>query len=364
MSHRLLSLVRSELSPLSAYKAFAKSFPAKLDANESPWPLPAAARARIAEVLSELPYHRYPDAGAHALRKALASHLGATDPDTLVLGVGSDEVLAMLMRAMSEPRPGRHKAAVLFPEPSFVMYQMRSVIEDMEPVVVPLDARFQLDVDAMLEAIARREPNLVFLASPNNPTGNAFIEADVVRVIEAAKDALVILDEAYGAFSGKTLAHLAARYDNVALMGTLSKIGMAALRVGWAQLPRALADEIEKVRQPYNLSSPSQAVATLALTELWPTLEAHIGAIVEERARLADSLARFDALTVFPSDANFFLVRYDDYAEALATSLLAQGVSVRAFKGKGPLSGHLRITVGTPEENQRLIAALDELLSA
>jgi histidinol-phosphate aminotransferase len=355
------ALVKSTLGPLSAYKPFAKSFPAKLDANESPWPLPAEARARVAELVANIDLHRYPDAGAHGLRDVLAKRLGA-DPDALVLGVGSDEALAMLMRALSEPRTGQQRPVVLVPEPSFVMYAMRAVVEDCEPVTVPLDAQFQLDVPAMLAAIARTRPNLIFLATPNNPTGNAFRDADIVRIIEAAPDALVIIDEAYGAFAGRTLRSLSSRYDNVAMMGTLSKIGLAALRVGWVELPRKLAEHVEKVRQPYNLNALSQAVAELALTELWPVLEQQVADIRGERTRLGAGLRGLDKLTVFPSDANFFLVRFAGDSEALARDLLARGISVRAFKGSAALAGHLRITVGTPAEDDMLLSALRELI--
>jgi histidinol-phosphate aminotransferase len=356
---KLLELVRDGVRPLSPYKAFAKSFPAKLDANESPFALPEVARERVARALSEVHLNRYPDAGAHALREALADHLTVEDPERLVLGVGSDEDLAMLMRALSKPRAGQARARVLFPDPSFVMYGMRSIIEDCEPVPVPLAEDFQLDVQRMRAAIEESRPNLIFLASPNNPTGNCFRESDVIGIIEAAPDALVILDEAYVAFAPKSLRSLADRYENVAMLGTLSKIGLAAARVGWALLPRALADEVEKVRQPYNLNSLSQVVATLALTELWPVLSSQIAEIRTQREALQRALASVDALTVLPSDANFFLVRVASGAEALARELLARGVSVRAFKDPaGPLVGHLRITVGTATENQLLVDAL------
>jgi histidinol-phosphate aminotransferase len=363
MTSPLAPLIRRTLAPLSAYKAFAQPFPAKLDANESPWSLPPAARARIAERLSLLDYNRYPDAGAHELREALAGRLGADDPDSLVLGVGSDEPIAMLMRTLSEPKQGQARARVLFPDPSFVMYEMRAIVEDLEPVAVALDGAFQLDMERMAQSIERARPNLIFLASPNNPTGNCFRSEDIERTIELAPDALVVIDEAYGAFSGRTLSPLMARFPNVAVMGTLSKIGFAAARVGWVRLPRELADAVEKSRQPYNLNSLSQAVATLALTELWPTLEAQIAAIREERTRLGEALAELPRLTLFPSDANFFLVRVERDAQELAARLLERGVSVRAFKSASSrLAGHLRITVGTPAENDLLLANLRPLL--
>jgi histidinol-phosphate aminotransferase len=362
MTFRLDSLVKDNVRPLSAYKAFAKSFPAKLDANESPWPLPPEAQAGIAQLVSELDFHRYPDAGCHELREALAVRLSVKDADCLVLGVGSDEAIAMLMRALAQPKVGQTRAAVLYPDPSFVMYGMRSIIEDCEPVPVPLTSDFQLDLPRMQAAIQAKRPNLIFLASPNNPTGNSFREQDIRRVIELAPDAIVVLDEAYGAFAGKSSSALAERYDNVAMMGTLSKIGWAALRVGWVRLPRTLADEVEKVRQPYNLNSLSQAVATLALTELWPVVERQVQKIRAERARLESMLRGFERLYVHPSDANFFLVRVGN-AEELASKLLERGVSVRAFKGaQGALAGHVRITVGTPAEDDLLIESLRAVL--
>ena len=362
MSAALRALVKRSLAPLAAYRAFAHSFPAKLDANENPWPLPVEARERLAAALAQLEYHRYPDAGAGALRRALAQRLGTRDPDSLVLGVGSDETLAMLMRTLSEPKPGQPRARVLYPEPSFVMYGMRSIVEDLEPVPVALDAAFQLDMERMASAIAAARPNIIFLATPNNPTGNCFRREDVERIVELAADALVVIDEAYGAFSGGTLRALMERHDNVAMMGTLSKIGFAAARVGWVELPRWLADEVEKTRQPYNMNSLSQTVATLALTELWPTLEAQVAAIREERARLASALSTLGTLTVFPSDANFILVRLQGDAQQVAADLLTRGVSVRAFKdASGRLAGHLRITVGTPSENELLLTSLRAL---
>lgn len=361
MSGGIRDLVRRAIRPLKPYKAAVKSFPAKLDANESPWELPVDARERLARQLAEAPMHRYPDAGAHALRAALSTRVGG-DADQLVLGVGSDEVLAMLMRAFSQPRTGREQATVLFPDPSFVMYGMRSVIEDCEPVAVPLTADFQLDMDAMTEAIERTQPNLIFLATPNNPTGNTFRDADLRRVAELACDSLVIIDEAYAAFAGRSLSDWPAQFDNVAVMGTLSKVGFAAARLGWVRMPGDSADELEKSRQPYNINTLSQLVATAALTDLWPTVQEQVERVREERQRLLPSLEAFDGMKVFPSEANFFLVHVGDRAETLANELLKHGVSVRAFRGDaGRLAGHLRITVGTPDENERLLKSLKQV---
>lgn len=360
--HPLLSLVRPEIRPLRAYAPPATPPPVKLDANESPWPLPDEARRRLAEALAAVQAHRYPDARAGRVREALARRSGGS-PDDYVLGAGSDEVIALLMTALVEPRAGRSRAAVLVPEPTFVMFRIAAITHGLEPVGVPLDPDWHLDVEAMRRALREHRPNLVFLATPNNPTGNAYRDEDLRAVIESDPGALFIIDEAYGAFAGRSLASWCDRYPNVAALGTLSKVGLAAARVGWCRLPPALAVEVDKARQPYNLSTLAQTAAELALGELGPVLDDRVGRIVAERERLGEALARFDAFTVFPSQANFFLLHHAGDPEALTSSLRERGIAIKSFHGHGGrLAGHLRITVGTPEENDQLLAALGELL--
>jgi histidinol-phosphate aminotransferase len=360
MSEPPLEIAAEVLADLSAYRTKPDPAPIKLDANESPWPLPDAARARLAEVLGEAPLHRYPDLLARDVRRALAARLGAA-PEELVLGVGSDEVIGVLMTALSRPRPGAARATVLYPTPTFVMYPITTRVHGLEPVEVPLRDDWSLDVDATCAAVAARRPNLVFLATPNNPTGNTFDDAALRAVVEAAPEALVVIDEAYGPFAGRSLNDWVDRHPNVAVLGTLSKVGLAGLRLGWVRLHPALANEVEKARPPYNLNLYAQLAARVVLEELPHVLDEQVERIVAERARLGEALAAIDGVRVFPSQANFFLVEVPD-AAAVHARLLERGVQVRRFGSIPRLSRHLRVTVGTPEEDDRLIEALAKAL--
>lgn len=361
-SDALFALLRPELAPLRAYAAPAGTLPIKLDANESPWPLSQALRARLATSLAELPLHRYPDPYATAVRVPLAAQLHAR-PDELVLGCGSDELIALLCTALARPREGRARAVVLYPTPTFSMYRITALAHGLEPLEVPLGADFALDLPKMRAAIAEHRPNLIFLATPNNPTGNAFADDDLRAVIAAAPESLVVLDEAYAAFAGRSLSAWCAEYANVALLGTLSKFGLAAARVGWARLPGALATEVDKARQPFNLNALSQAIAALALGALRPELDAHVAAIVAERTRLTDALALLPSLQVTPSQANFLLVRFAADPTPLVEKLAAAGIAVRAFsETQVALRRCVRITIGTPRENDALLTVLSREL--
>jgi histidinol-phosphate aminotransferase len=360
MSGPPLDIAGEALAGLSAYRTKPDPAEVKLDANESPWPLPDEARARLAEVLAEAPLHRYPDLLARDLRRALSRHVGAA-PEELVLGVGSDEVIGILMTALGRPRPGAARATVLYPTPTFVMYPITTRVHGLEPVEVPLRDDWSLDVDATRDALAESRPNLVFLATPNNPTGNTFDDASLRAVVEAAPGALVVIDEAYAPFAGRSLNDWVDRHPNVAVLGTLSKVGLAGLRLGWVRLHPALATEVEKARPPYNLNLYAQLAARVLLEEMPEVLDAQVARIVAERARLGEALDAIDGVRAFPSAANFFLVEVPD-AAAVHGRLLEQGVQVRRFASIPRLSRHLRVTVGTPEEDDRLLEALANAL--
>lgn len=358
----LKALFRPELGELSAYRVPPAAPEVKLDANESPWSLPGEAWELILSAVRRTALHRYPDGRATRLREALATRLGGT-PDEYVLGSGSDEVISILATAMSKPRTGKERPAVLYSEPTFGMYGMTSRAHGWRTLGVPLDDRWDLDVDAMTRAFEREQPNVAYYASPNNPTGNYLSRDRLEKLILGFPDTLHIVDEAYGGFSRESFADWCAEHPQCAVLGTLSKVGLAAIRVGWVRLDGALAHELEKVRQPFNLNALSQEIATLALTDLAPTLRAHVGAIVTERERLFKELSRHSSLGCFPSDANFLLVRYDGDVAKLCKDLLSRQIAVRRFSnGDARLEECVRITVGTPEENQRLVAALDEIL--
>lgn len=359
----LKTLFRPELEELSPYRVPPVSPEVKLDANESPWPLPPEARARLAAVLHTTQLHRYPDGRATKLREALAWGLGGT-ADEYVVGAGSDELISLLATAMNRSRPGARRPVVVFPEPTFVMYGVTSRAHGWEPVGVPLDDTWNLDARAMKETLERHRPNLVYYATPNNPTGNCFSATVIGQLIETFPDTLHVIDEAYGAYSEQSFATWCEEHPQCALLGTLSKVGFAGIRVGWMRLREPLARELDKVRQPFNLNTASQEIATLALTDLAPLLEEHITLVVAERERLAAVLGDYEALHCFPSDANFLLVEYAGDVPRLCEALLEREIAIRRFSAGDPrLAQCIRITIGTPQENERLIDALDDILS-
>ena len=359
----LKSLFRPELQELTAYRVPPAPPPVKLDANESPWPLPPEARARMAAAMHATAIHRYPDGRAKQLRETLSWALGGS-PDEYVLGAGSDELIALMATAMCRPREGAERPVVVFPEPTFVMYRITGRAHGWTTVGIPLDDAWDLDSDAMVAAFEAHRPNLAYYATPNNPTGNCFSRDRVEALVRAYPDTLHVIDEAYGAYSGESFALLCEELPQCALLGTLSKVGFASARVGWVRLDESLSAELEKVRQPFNLSTASQVAATLALTDLGPLLERQITTIVAERQLLVTELERHESLRCYSSDANFLLVEFGGDVPELCDALLDHGIAVRQFRAGDPrLHSCIRITIGTPEENQRLLEALRDILS-
>lgn len=359
--HRL----RPELAELSPYRVPPTPPRIKLDANESPWPLSEEARQAIATAVAELPLNRYPDGRASSLRHALSAHLDAS-PESLILGAGSDEVIAMMINAFSGRVVSDEPATVLFPGPSFVMYGITSKNHGLRPIDVPLardGARYVLDTDAMSAAFKRERPSLCFYANPNNPTGEAFDDASLRTLVDAFPETVHVIDEAYGPFHRAsptsvptTLSSWIADRPQVAVMSTLSKIGLAGVRLGWLQAHPALIFELEKVRQPFNLNAPGQAVAEVLLSSYSELLESQVVRIVEERERLIPALSSL-GVVCSPSDANFVLC---GLPKSLQAPLLERGIALRFFSDPR-LDGSARVTVGTPDETDALVDALREL---
>jgi histidinol-phosphate aminotransferase len=356
-------LLRPELAAIKAYGPVPTPPDViRLDANESPHPLPPEARELLGRALAEVPAHRYPDVRATRLRELVAQREGV-HPDQILFGCGSDEVIALTLNALARPRAGREKAAVVFPDPTFVMFRLSALALGMEPVGVALDPRWDLDVGAMRDALERARPNVVFLPSPNNPTGNLFSPERLGAIVAHARESLVVLDEAYGPFSRVNYRDVMRANANVGRLQTLSKLGLAAARVGWAILPLELAREVDKVRQPYNLNALSQRAAELCLTSLAPFFEQAVATILTERERLARGLGEVAGVTVSASASNFLWVELPVDAGEVHARLLARGVLVRSFHAAGPrLARRVRITVGTPAENDALLAALSACL--
>jgi histidinol-phosphate aminotransferase len=357
------ALVHPRLEGIEAYVPAPGEFAIRLDANESAWSLEGRARELVQETLAAIDWRRYPDARATELRERLAARLGCRFDETVV-GAGSDEVIALLLHALGRPRTDRSRIAV--PVPTFVMYGMNALAQGFDVVEIPLGPSFELDAGAMCAAIERHRPNLVFLASPNNPTGNRFDTAAIELVLECDRETLVVIDEAYVAFAGPSLVRLCDAHPNAALLGTFSKVGLAAARVGYARLPAALSSAVHKVRQPFNLGTASQAIATLALGELAPHLDELARRVVAERARLVEKLgALAPRIAPYASEANFVLCRCDRDPTPMVKALAERGIAIRNFhKFGGALANHVRISVGKPADTDALVTAMAEALAS
>jgi histidinol-phosphate aminotransferase len=353
------SLLRPELLELSAYvPADPPGVRVRLDANEAPPLASPRVRQVVARAVERTALERYPDARARELKARLAERTGARAEDLLV-GTGSDEVISLLLTALARPRERAPQAVILAPSPTFVMYRVTARGHGAKAIEVPLDAAWDLDVAAMGRAMEMMRPSVVFVASPNNPTGNRVSADRLEALLAQAGDALFVLDEAYVDYAGDSLRGWRARYPRLAVMRTLSKVGLAALRLGWIEADEALVREVDKVRQPFNVSATSQAIAAAVLAEAWEDVQAHVAQVVRMRGRLAAALGGMPGFDVTPSDANFLWVGTPRPAAQVHEALLARGVLVRSFHAAGGrLANRLRITVGTPAENDALLEAL------
>ncbi len=351
-----LAWVRPEIRDLHAYHVPPAAGLVKLDAMENPYTWPEAMRTAWLQRLQQVAVNRYPDPGAQQLQQQLRVTLGVPADAALLLGNGSDELIQILAMALAGPGRG-----VLAPVPTFVMYKMIATYVGMDFHGVPLRADFSLDLDAMLAAIATTRPALIFLAYPNNPTGNLFTSRQVQAILEAAPG-IVVVDEAYHAFAGASFLDQVNRYPNLVVMRTLSKIGLAGLRLGLLAGPPPLIAELDKVRLPYNINVLTQVSAAFAL-EHYPTLLEQTRSIVAERARLAAALTRL-GLQAYDSSANFILFRArDGDGERIFNGLKAAGILIKNLNGSGgPLRDCLRVTVGTAEENGLFLSALEKMV--
>ena len=349
------------LAELSSYTPVAGDYPVRLDANEAPSLLSAATKARMAEACATIDWERYPDATAETLRSALARYSGVSAAEVLV-GDGSDEIITMLLSAFCQPRDRSGSAVIMTTTPSFVMYRMSARVRGQRVLEVPLDAGWDLAIDSMLHGATHAPPNLIFIATPNNPTGNLASRERLERLIQGAPRSLVVIDEAYIPYSDGDQLDLYRRYENVVVMRTLSKVGFAALRVGWLIARPSLISQIDKVRLPYNLNAPAQLLGRLAVSEFEPEIQRIVRFVVAERERVSRELAALPGILVTPSQANFLWFRSERPAADLFQGLRDRGVLVRSFHQRGGrLANQLRVTVGTQAENDRFLACLREL---
>ena len=330
----------------------------KLDAMENPHRLPAALQAHLGQRLGALALNRYPGDRVDALRHALADYAQMPTGFAIMLGNGSDELISLLALACNVPG-----ATVVAPVPGFVMYGMSAQLQGLQFVGVPLTPDFELDEAAMLAAITHHNPAITYLAYPNNPTANLWDDAVIEKIIEAVgkQGGLVVMDEAYQPFASKSYINRIARHNHVLLMRTLSKFGLAGVRLGYLMGPAALIAEIDKVRPPYNISVLNCECALFAL-EHQELFAAQAHDLIAQRAMLFEAMGNLLGVTVWKSDANMLLVRVADSA-ATFERMKARGVLVKNVSKMHPLLANcLRLTVGTADENQQLLAALQTSL--
>jgi histidinol-phosphate aminotransferase len=350
--------LREAVLGLGVYKPFdyATASPdlVRLDANECAYPLDREELEAVQAAVAKVLFQRYPEVSGVQLRQALARRWGVS-PGQILLGNGSDEIIDLLVTAFGGARDGA-PAQVLFPTPTFGEYEQIALAHGALPLAVPLDGRFQLDEAALADAIRRERPALAFFASPNNPTGNRFELAALERLARIM-DAVLVADEAYADFGGFTMMPQVGEVPGLFVMRSLSKIGMAALRLGALVAPAEVVAELDKVRLPYNVNALSIAAACAILGDP-ARLDARIREVAARRRELAEGLARIPGLVVYPSDANFVLVRTPIDSKIVFERLFARGVLVRHFARPGPLERCLRITAGTAQENESCLRAL------
>lgn len=346
-------LLRPEVLALHAYHAPAGTGMVKLDAMENPYPLPRELCGEIANLVADAPVNRYPDAGARSLKEKIRAVTGLPPGMEVLLGNGSDELIQLLALAVNKPG-----AVLLSVEPSFVMYKMIAAFAGMQYIGVPLAQDFALDLPAMLDSIRRHRPTLVFLAYPNNPTGNLF-DADAIAQIIEATPGLVVVDEAYYAFADASFIPQLARYSNLLVMRTFSKLGMAGLRLGFLAGSQEWLGQLEKLRLPYNVGVLPQLVAE-KLLQHHEVLMQQAMRIRQDRAWLYERLVGTVDVRAYPSEANFILFRVPD-AGKVFEGLKQRGILIKNLHGAHPALDHcLRVTVGTPDQNGQFMAALQE----
>ena len=357
-----LERIRADVQSMHAYAVQDSAGLLKLDAMENPYRLSAPLQAELGSRLGAVAINRYPGGRLDDLRAALRAYAQPPAGWSLMLGNGSDELISLL--AMACDLPG---AAIVAPQPGFVMYAMSAQLQGLAFHGVPLRADFELDEPAMLAAIAAHRPALLYLAYPNNPTGTLWDAGVIERLIAAqgAQGGLVVIDEAYQPFAARSWLDSARaapeRHGHVLIMRTLSKFGLAGVRIGYLMGPARLIGEIDKVRPPYNVSVLNAECALFALEHAGVFAE-QAAAIRAERARLLAALAQMPGVTAFASQANMILARVPDAARAFA-GLKARGVLVKNVSTMHPLlAGCLRLTVGQADENTQMLAALQASL--
>jgi histidinol-phosphate aminotransferase len=355
LAQRINVVIRQDVQSMHGYAVQASTGLVKLDAMENPFTLPEALQHALGERLGRLAINRYPTRCVQQVIEALSAHVGLPSGCAMMLGNGSDELISLL--AMACDVPG---ASILAPVPGFVMYAMSAQSQGMRFIGVPLTPEFELDEAAMLHAIEAERPSIVYIAYPNNPTANLWDERAIARIVEAVGRqgrGLVVFDEAYQPFSSRTWMDRVGRHEHVLVMRTLSKFGLAGVRLGYMVGAAALVAEVDKLRPPYNVSVLNAEAALFAL-EHADEYARQAAVIRAERERLQAALKAMPTVRAYPSEANMILVRVPDAKRAFE-GMKQRGVLVKNISSVHPLLANcLRLTVGTPQENELMLDAL------
>lgn len=356
---KISSIFRKEVLSMSAYKVADATGLIKLDAMENPYSWPEDIKTNWLEALKDCPLNRYPDPEAKILTATLKRLNQIPDQFDVLLGNGSDEIIQLLLMALPS------SACVLAPDPGFVMYKQLSLCLGLSYHSIPLLADgFDLDLPAMLDAIETHQPSVIFLAYPNNPTGNLFSEASIRDIIKSAKG-LVVIDEAYSPFADASFIDSLGQYDNLLVMRTVSKLGLAGLRLGYISGTPDIIEQLHKIRLPYNINSLTQISADFALSNK-ALFDQQTQQICAERSLVFNRLNELHGIKAYPSAANFILFKTpENQANDIFASIKQQGVLIKNLSAQGGLLADcLRVTIGKPEENIAFLAALTKSLVA
>ena len=353
MKINIQEMVKKDIRELEAYKPEEILCPIRMEANENPFTINSMLKNRVLETISKIDLNRYPDSLAGDLRKTIAEKSGIKS-ESIIIGNGSDELIQMLVTSFCEKED-----KVLYPVPTFSMFGIIAKSLGVNILEVPLNSNWDIDLTKIRKSYENNQTKITFLSTPNNPTGNCFSENKILDIIEKAPS-LVVVDEAYADFSGKTFIELLKQYDKLVILKTLSKIGMAGLRVGYLIANEEIINILHKVRLPYNSNSLSQVAAKVILDNK-EIVESQIQQIIEGREFLLEELKKLQdegGITPFPSNANFILFKTEKDADIIHRKLTEEGVLIRNLNSEGPLKNCLRVTVGRPEENDAFIKAL------
>ena len=351
LAQRMSRFFRADVQGMHGYAVQPSAGFVKVDTMENPFRLPPALRRQLGERLAEVAMNRYPAERGDVLRAELAKHAHMPQGCDIMLGNGSDELISLLTLAADVPGN-----VVMAPLPGFVMYEMSAKLQGLKFVGVPLTPDFELDGPAMLAAVREHQPALLYIAYPNNPTANLWDDTVVDAIIEAAPG-LVVIDEAYQPFAARDSLARLQRHEHVVLMRTMSKFGLAGVRIGYMMGRKALISEIDKLRPPFNVSVLNCEAALFALEHV-DEYANQAATIRAEREKLADAMKLLPGVRPFPSEANMILARVPD-AKRVFEGMRARGVLIKNVSGLHPLLANcIRITIGAPDENPQTLAAL------